>query len=333
MIAPQALESALAGLFDTPFSDHELGLDVSQPVGTHEDWSRRRSPSTSKTSRRCSLAWSRALSRQRRFSSHRAATRRAQPSSIQRLEEGAQRSDQRIERLIAEVYSSSALSSSASDRLILLDAYQRAVFLGCETQWYADLLQSDPLMEVLPPAQSRPHAALTLVGSELLAAFRPYLRDSATRLLPPGANDRDLEVAAEHLIEGTQSLLAERLEQERRYGIDFAPEGHAHLSGRARPQRPGVLSQDPLGEQKSAGDLDRFCVASGRTSRSSLSDWILIHDPQAPDRLPVVADLPAHAAHPLDTAGSDRGNPDRSNASPLTTWSWLEPCVEAEERS
>ena len=65
-----------------------------------------------------------------------------------------------------------------------------------------------------------------------LAAFRPYPRDLATQLLPPGANDRDLEVAAEHLIAAHPELLAERLEQERRYGIDFAPRGMLICQGK-----------------------------------------------------------------------------------------------------
>lgn len=185
-------------------------------------------------------------------------------------------------------------------------------------------------MEVLPPAQSWPHAALTLVGSELLAAFRPYPRDLATQLLPPGANDRDLEVAAEHLIAAHPELLAERLEQERRYGIDFAPEGHAHLSGQAL-DRSGLASclRTLWVSRKAPETLIGFASLADAQAGQVSSDWILIHDPQAPDRLPRSLTCP-HTQRTLSLAGSDRTQLiDRTRPPLYQLWSWLEPCVEA----
>ena len=105
MIAPQVLESALAGLFDTPFSDHELGLDVSQPVGTNEGPVETSLPFDLEDLAQVFFSLESSLEQAAALFLASSGDAPSATELIQRLEEGAQRSDQRIERLIAEVYS------------------------------------------------------------------------------------------------------------------------------------------------------------------------------------------------------------------------------------
>jgi hypothetical protein len=58
-------------------------------------------------------------------------------------------------------------------------------------------------------------------------------------------------------------------------------------------------------------------------------DWVLIHDPDAPNRLPSTLKCP-HTESLLPLAGHDTPRLiDRTRAADYQLWAWLEPCIEA----
>lgn len=90
-------------------------------------------------------------------------------------------------------------------------------------------------LEARSPSLTLPPAPVLLVGAQLSAAFRPFARDLAAKLGPPGASDQELESAAETLLLTRPELIEERIGIEAGIGIITAPEGYLTLDG---PQLP-----------------------------------------------------------------------------------------------
>ena len=169
-----------------------------------------------------------------------------------------------------------------------------------------------------------------MVGSQLASALRPYARDLATQLLPPGSNDRELEAAAEQLVTEDPRLLTERLDQEQRYGIDFTEEGYLSLSAQRLDRKGLAACIRPFWVSRKAPErILNFASIEDLEFRPISCDWILIHDPGAPDRLPSVLKCP-HTRSLLPLAGHDTPRLiDRTRATEYQLWAWLEPCIEA----
>ena len=127
--------------------------------------------------------------------------------------------------------------SLSPERLLLLDCVGEFTATGATaSEELLFALGSDPLLaefERVPAAL--PAAEVLLVGSGLAEALRPYPRDLAAHLGPPGGDDEQLERAAEALVASDPVLLDERLEVEARCGVHFQAEGHLLIEARRLP--------------------------------------------------------------------------------------------------
>ncbi len=169
-----------------------------------------------------------------------------------------------------------------------------------------------------------------MVGSQLASALRPYARDLAIQLLPPGSNDLELEAAAEQLLTEDHRLLIERIEQEQRYGIEFTEDGYLSLSAQRLDRKGLAACIRPIWIPRKAPEtILGFASIEDLKLRPIACDWILIHDPAAPKRLPSVLKCP-HTQSILPLAGNDTARLiDRTRTADYQLWSWLEPSIEA----
>ena len=211
-----------------------------------------------------------------------------------------------------------------------MDAFRRAQRIGAQTEWFAEALAGDPFASTQINLQPWPSCEVLLVGSQLVSAFRPYARDLATQLLPPGSHDLDLEAAAEQLLTEDNRLLTERLEQEQRYGIEFTPQGYLSLSAQRLDKKGLAACLRPFWiPRKAPQTMLGFTSMEDLELRPIACDWILIHDPDAPERLPSSLKCP-HTQSLLPLAGHDTPRLiDRTRAVDYRLWAWLEPCTEA----
>ena len=222
------------------------------------------------------------------------------------------------------------LTSPATDRLILLDAFRRAQRTGAQTEWFADALGDDPFIQFQANSQPWPSCQVLLVGSQLASALRPYARDLAGQLLPPGSNDHELEAAAEQLLSEDSRLLIERLEQEQRYGVEFTEDGYLHLSAQHLDRKAMAACIRPFWIPRKAPEhMLGFAGIDDLNCRPISCEWILIHDPGAPKRLPSTLKCP-HTQSILALAGHDTPRLiDRTRRSDYQLWAWLEPNIES----
>jgi len=214
--------------------------------------------------------------------------------------------------------------------LILLDALRRARRTGAQTEWLAEALGADPFVESENEMQAWPSCQVVMIGSQLVSALRPYARDLAVHLLPPGSSDLELEAAAEQLLTEDRRLLTERLEQEQRWGIEFMQDGYMHMSAQRLDRKGMAASIRPLWIARKAPEtIVGFSGIDDVKRRPISCDWILIHDSEAPNRLPSLLKCP-HTQSILPLAGQDTPRLiDRTRVVDYDLWAWLEPSIEA----
>lgn len=217
--------------------------------------------------------------------------------------------------------------NNSGESLLLLDAHRRASSLGLNTELYNDALGADPRLETHEKKALWPAAEVVFVGAELVSALRPYGRDLAQDLAPPGSDDQTLEAAAEALAAQSNSLAEERLGQEAKCGFDWDFEHCVHIEaarlpreGLARSLRPHWISRRTpehiLGlaglETALKGDLREACR------------WLLIHDRSAPNRHAEALICPLTKQRITLAGEASPRLIDRSKTQAYALWAWLE---------
>ena len=192
------------------------------------------------------------------------------------------------------------------------------------------MLGADPFLEPENDEQAWPDCQVVMIGGQLVSALRPYARDLSAQLLPPGSSDLELEAAAEQLLTEDSRLLTERIEQEQRWGIEFMQAGYLHLSAQRLDRKAMAASIRPLWIARKAPEtILGFSAIDDVRSRPISCDWILIHDSEAPNRLPALLKCP-HTQSILPLAGHDAPRLiDRTRVVNYWLWAWLEPSIEA----
>jgi len=214
-----------------------------------------------------------------------------------------------------------------------LDAFRRAQRTGAQTELFIELLPNDPFVKIQDNSEHWPNCQVLLAGSQLASALRPYARDLAPQLLPPGSSDLELEAAAEQFLAQDSRLLTERLQQEQRYGIEFTQDGYLKLSGKLIDRKSLAACIRPFWvSRKAPENMLGFAHIKDPYLYPVSCEWILIHDPDAPDRLPSALKCP-HTQNILPLAGHDTPRLiDRTRPAEYDLWAWLEPCIEAGTR-
>ena len=169
------------------------------------------------------------------------------------------------------------------------------------------------------------------MGASLVSALRPYARDLAAQLAPPGSDDHSLEAAAEALTRDNDALTAERLDQEQRAGITWHPQGWLVAAGQNLPREglASVLRHRWIRRKAPQGILGLADLKSALEAQlSETVQWLVIHDPQGPERMPEALVCPITQKRlVLGGAGTPRMI-DRSRAQGYLLWAWLETYAE-----
>jgi hypothetical protein len=215
----------------------------------------------------------------------------------------------------------------SGERLLLLDAHRRAFSLGLNTELYSSALGDEPRLNTHCSKPLWPAAEVVFVGAELVSALRPYGRDLAQELAPPGSDDQTLEAAAEVLAGESNSLAEERLRQEVKCGFDWDFENCVHIEGArlpreglARSLRPHWVSRRTPKHLLGIADLETAL----RGDIQEPCRWLLIHDDSAPNRHPEALVCPLTKQR-LTLAGQAAPRLiDRSKLQAYTLWAWLE---------
>ena len=174
-----------------------------------------------------------------------------------------------------------------------------------------------------------PKSQVVMVGPQLASAMRPFARDLANQLAPPGSDDLTLEAAAELFLAEDPKLADERLEQEARYGIAVKADGFLAIAGKQLDRQALAACVKNRWVTRTAPDsIIAFAELGLAQSKPALCDWLLIHDPEAPARLPCALKCP-HTLQLLTLAGEQTTRLiDRTHEQSYRLWAWLEPAIE-----
>ena len=210
-----------------------------------------------------------------------------------------------------------------------MDALRRTRRIGGQTEWLTQALGSDSLVHQSAGEAHWPESQVVLVGPQLASALRPFARDLAGHLAPPGSDDLTLEAAAEMLLTEDPRLTDERLEQEARCGIEFKAEGYLHFeAGRLDKQALASCVRTRWITRKAPQSIIAFPELDAAQVNTAHCDWLIIHDPEAPARLPSALKCP-HTQRFLPLAGVDTARlVDRTHEQSYQLWAWLEPIIE-----
>ena len=213
---------------------------------------------------------------------------------------------------------------------MLLDTWRRATRVGASTEHLEMLLGEDPWLA--PPVEPWPWSDLVFVGALMASALRPYARDLAQQLAPPGSDDAIIEAAAERLASSDPALMDERMGQEQRFGITWTEDGRMLAEGRRLPREGLCRSlRSRWVSRKAPVTIACFHSIEHAVARP-LPDGVqalYLLDEGAPPRSPKALICPSTSAR-LPLGGSDSPRlMDRSQQQLYMLWSWLEPLIES----
>lgn len=190
-------------------------------------------------------------------------------------------------------------------------------------------LGTDPFVREVSEDDHWPTSQVVMVGPQLASAMRPFARDLANQLAPPGSDDLALEAAAELLVAEDSKLSDERIEQEARCGINFNAGGYLELAAKQldRQALAGCIRTRWI-TRTAPDSIIAFAELELAQSKPVRCDWLLIHDPEAPARLPCAFKCP-HTLKLLTLAGAETERLiDRTHEQSYQLWAWLEPAIE-----
>lgn len=203
--------------------------------------------------------------------------------------------------------------------------------LGLDDEDLRDALGPEVCSESDRPEPLKPSAAVLLLGASLVAAFRPFARDLAAQLAPPGSDDQTLEAAAEQLMLDDPELIAERLRVESAAGIEVDPSGFVRLIG---PQLPRAGLARCLRARWVSRRAPQLLLGLAHSDRAFAARppigvrSILIHDPAGPPRCPSALVCPLTERR-LALAGDGAARLiDRNHDSGYRLWAFIEDAVD-----